>query len=434
MEGSSASDEEIESYRGSGLDAERQFREFTVNEGAGPLVEGKLFKRAVVIVLDSVGAGALPDAADFGDEGSDTLGNIRDHVGLCLPELGRMGLSRIVPGVDPDDAREFSGASGKMAEQSAGKDTITGHWEMAGIVNRQPFPTFPDGFPDRILDPFRQACGREVIGNKAASGTVILEELGEEHMRSGALIVYTSADSVFQIAAHEEIVPIAEQYRICEQARAILQGSDRMARVIARPFIGDAEAGFTRTANRHDYAVPPPGPTLLDLICEGGGEVVGVGKIQDIYDGHGVPVSHRTKDNAHGVEKTLELLAAGGGESLLFVNLVDFDQLYGHRRNPVGYRDCLQAFDAALPRIRAAMREDDALFITADHGNDPTFKGTDHTREYVPLIAAGAAIRPADLGATSSFADLGQTIADNFGLELSAGRSFLAKLAGQSSL
>lgn len=394
----------------------------------------RLFRRAIVLVLDSVGAGWLPDAADFGDEGADTLGHIRDHVGLRMPNLSRLGLTRFLPGVDPDNGDTYAGASGRMGERSHGKDTITGHWEITGIVNEQPFPTYPNGFPEEVLKPFRERTGRDVIGNIPASGTEIIKDLGAEHMKTGAWIVYTSADSVFQVAAHEEIVPVEELWKGCEIAREILQGPHRVGRVIARPFIGTPEEGFTRTSNRHDYAVPPPGRTLLDQLCDQRGRedaVVGVGKIRDIYDGCGVPISHRTKNNADGIEKTVELIKAHGPESLLFVNLVDFDMLYGHRRNPEGYRDCLQDFDAALPRILEAMDDDDALFITADHGNDPTWPGSDHTREYVPLIASGASIKPVALGDTTCFADLGQTLADNFGLKLPEGRSLLSGLAGE---
>jgi phosphopentomutase len=392
------------------------------------MLDRKVFKRAIVIVMDSVGAGALPDAADFGDVGADTLGNIRDHVGLSMPHLSRLGLGRFVPGIDPDGEKNYTGASGRMAELSAGKDTLTGHWEMAGIINRDPFVTFPDGFPDEILEPFKKAVGRGVIGNKAASGTEIIKELGEEHQRTGDLIVYTSADSVFQIAAHEETVPVEELWKICEVARAQLTGPNNIARVIARPFIGASAETYTRTSNRHDYAVNPPAPTLLDRIEGQAGQVIGVGKIRDIYNGHGVAMSHRTTDNAHGIEVTCDLIRKGGDEAMIFVNLVDFDMLYGHRRNPGGYRDCLHAFDAALPKILGAMRETDALFITADHGNDPTFPGTDHTREYAPLVIAGDCIGSANLGDTGSYADLGQTIADNFGLILPVGDSLLSKI------
>lgn len=393
------------------------------------MAKGKLFKRAIIIVLDSVGCGELPDAGDFGDRGADTLGNIRNSVGLALPNLARMGLGRILDGIDPNACTDFDGASGRMGELSVGKDTITGHWEMAGIVNETPFPSYPKGFPEEVLAPFRKAAGRGVIGNKPASGTVILDELAAEHMKSGDLIVYTSADSVFQIAAHESVVPVEELWRICEEARRILQGKHQVGRVIARPFIGSPEEGWTRTPNRHDYAVPPPAPTLLDLLSDAGEEVVGVGKIRDIFNGSGVPISHRTKNNADGIEITERLIRAGGDEAVLFVNLVDFDMLYGHRRNPAGYRDCLQAFDRSLPQLRAAMRDEDALFITADHGNDPTFPGSDHTREYVPLMVSGAGIAPAELGTTKSFADLGQTVAENFGLSIPAGSSLLDKLS-----
>ena len=392
------------------------------------MLERKVFRRAIVVVMDSVGAGELPDAADFGDKGADTLGNIRDHVGLSMPNLGRLGLSRFVPGIDPDGETQCTGASGRMGERSAGKDTLTGHWEMAGIINKDPFVTFPGGFPPEVIEPFSKAVGRGVIGNKAASGTEIIKELGEEHQRTGDLIVYTSADSVFQIAAHEETVPIEELYRICEEARRQLVGPYNMARVIARPFVGAGPDSYKRTSNRHDYAVNPPAPTLLDMLQDRGGEVIGVGKIRDIYNGNGIGPSHRTTDNAHGIDVTCDLIRKGGDEALLFVNLVDFDMLYGHRRNPGGYRDCLHDFDAAIPRILKTMREDDALFITADHGNDPTFPGTDHTREYAPLVIGGDCIRSADLGDMGSFADLGQTIADNFGFALPVGESMLGKI------
>lgn len=393
------------------------------------MAKGQLFDRAVVIVLDSVGCGAMPDAARFGDEGADTLGHIRDAVGLNVPVMAGLGLSRVVPGVGegPDAPR---GASGRMAERSNGKDTTVGHWEMVGIVSEQAFPTYPQGFPPEVIEPFERAIGRKVLAFGPYSGTDVIRDHGAEHMRTGRPIVYTSADSVFQVAAHEEVIPPEELWRICEVARKLLDGPHRVGRVIARPFVGDPERGFTRTANRHDYSVPPPAPTLLDRLAARGDAVLSVGKISDIYDGRGIARSFPSKSNADGIEQTLRLIGARGDEALVFTNLVEFDSNYGHRRNPEGYRDCLQAFDAALPRLLAALGPRDALFITADHGNDPTFKGTDHTREFVPVLVGGPMIRPADLGTLDSFADLGATLAENFGVEVGAGRSFLSAIAG----
>lgn len=392
------------------------------------MAKGQVFDRAVLIVLDSVGCGAMPDAARFGDAGADTLGHIRDAVGLSLPNLARLGLSRIVPGTGEDGAP--TGASGRMAERSNGKDTTVGHWEMVGIVSEQAFPTYPQGFPPEVLEPFERAIGREVLAFGPYSGTDVIRDHGAEHVRTGRPIIYTSGDSVFQVAAHEEVIRPQELWHMCEVARRLLDGPHRVGRVIARPFVGDEARGFTRTANRHDYSVPPPAPTLLDRLTARGDAVLAVGKISDIYDGRGITRSWASKSNADGIEQTLGLMGARGDEALVFTNLVEFDSHYGHRRDPSGYRDCLQAFDAALPRLLEALGPRDALFITADHGNDPTFKGTDHTREFVPLLAAGPTLRGADLGTLDSFADLGATLAENFGVQVAAGRSFLGQIAG----
>jgi phosphopentomutase len=395
------------------------------------VAKGKLFDRAVIVVLDSVGAGALPDAARFGDEGSDTLGHIRDTVGLSLPCLSRLGLGRFVSGLAPKkDAGPYTGASARMGELSNGKDTLVGHWEMIGVISKEPFRTYPDGFPRDLIEKFEKKIGREVLGNKVASGTEILVELGAEHVKTKKPIVYTSADSVFQVAAHEDVIPLAELYRICETARALLVGEHRVGRVIARPFVGSAEKGFSRTPRRHDYAIQPPPGTLLDALAKRGERVTSVGKIRDIFDGQGISSAHATASNAEGTRKTEELVRARGDEAIVFTNLVDFDMLYGHRRDPKGYKGCLEELDRALPSLLEALGPRDVLFVTADHGNDPTFRGTDHTREHVPLIVHGASVKPIDLGTRRSFADLGQTVAENFGLSIAAGESFLTAIGG----
>lgn len=392
------------------------------------MARGAAFDRAVVVVLDSVGCGAMPDAARFGDAGADTLGHIRDAVGLTLPNLAALGLARVTPGIGERDAPVA--ASGRMAERSEGKDTTVGHWEMVGLVSSQPFPTYPRGFPPEVLEPFERAIGRGVIALGPCSGTDAIRDHGAEHVATGRPIVYTSADSVFQVAAHEDVIPPRELWAMCATARRILDGPHRVARVIARPFVGSAEAGFTRTANRHDYSIPPTGPTVLDALAERGLRTVGLGKIGDIYDMRGIADSTPTRSNAHGVALTRERLTARGDEAIVFTNLVEFDSHFGHRRDPVGYRDCLQAFDAALPGLLADLGPRDALFVTADHGNDPTYPGTDHTREHVPILVAGPGVRPVDLGTRTSFADLGATIADNFGLAWPVGRSFLREAWG----
>ncbi len=389
-------------------------------------------QRIILIVADSVGVGALPDAASFGDVGANTLGHIAEFVGGAnLPVMQSLGLGNIIPvaGTPPSDAP--LGAYGKCAELSAGKDTATGHWELAGLKIEQAFPTFPQGFPDEIMGPFLERTGRGVLGNKPASGTVILEELGAEHVSSGNLIVYTSADSVFQIAAHEDVVPVQELYRICQIAREILD-EHNVARVIARPFVG-SPGNFSRTYNRRDFALPPPGPTVLDRLAESGKAVVGIGKIQDIYSGHGITEAVHTAGNADGMHTTLEFMARQQ-DGLIFVNLVDFDSKYGHRRNPAGYYDCLVEFDAQLAELNSQISpEHDLVLITADHGNDPTFPGTDHTREYVPVLAYGPKTAAGvDLGVRKSFADIGATIAEAFGITAPEyGDSLMSEILGR---
>jgi phosphopentomutase len=383
-----------------------------------------VIKRVILIVLDSVGVGELPDADQFGDVGSNTLGHIAQAIpGFDLPELQAMGLGRLA-GSRLAAVAAPTGAYGMAAERSRGKDTITGHWEIAGLVPAMVFPYFKDGFPRAIMDRFESLIGTPTIGNYPASGTVIIEELGAEHMRTGYPIVYTSSDSVFQIAMHEDIIPIERQYKICEIARELLQGDWAVGRVIARPFVGQP-GSFTRTANRHDFALDPPTATILDHITAAGKMVLGVGKIYDIFNGHGISANKKSKDNQEGIDNTLEWMKAGR-EGLIFTNLVDFDMLFGHRRDVAGYGNCLREFDARLPEIVAAMTPDDVLIITADHGNDPTFRGTDHTREYIPVLVYGQAVAPgADLGIRSTFADIGASILDMLGIAgETAGQSF----------
>jgi len=383
------------------------------------------FQRVIWIVLDSVGIGEMPDAAAYGDEGSDTLGNIVKRHRLDVPNLCRMGLGNIKRIAGLPKADVAAGAYGKCALASPGKDTTTGHWEMAGIILDKPFPAYPQGFPADVMEAFQQQIGRNTLGNKAASGTEILVELGAEHMRTGAPIVYTSADSVFQIAAHEDVIPVDELYRMCEIARAILQGPNEVGRVIARPFQGQP-GGFWRTANRHDYAVPPPAGMLLDQLQSSGVPVYAVGKISDIFLGRGITHSVKTKNNEDGMMRTCEALRSQEG-GLIFVNLVDFDQLYGHRNDVDGYAKALEAVDRWLPNLDLC--EGDMLMLTADHGCDPTTASTDHSREYTPLLVYGQHVR-ADfaLGTRDSLADLGATVAENFGTTLAAGKSFLTDI------
>jgi phosphopentomutase len=388
-----------------------------------------IFKRAIVIVMDSVGIGEMPDADAYGDRGSNTLGNIARRVPLCVPTLRALGLDRLVTlgGSPPNGAARA--AIGRMAEASAGKDSVTGHWEMMGIVLDRPFPTFPDGFPSEVIDVFSRRTGRAVLGNKPASGTAIIDELGPEHMRTGALIVYTSADSVFQIAAHEEVVPVPELYKACEIAYEIVGEGLGVGRVIARPFVG-APGSFKRTANRHDYALPPSGETLLDRLTAHGVPVIAIGKIKDLFAGRGVGASIHTASDSEGMD-AVERQMAQAERGLIFANLVDFDTQFGHRNDVDGYARNLEAFDGRLAQVLPQLRPDDLLVVTADHGNDPTTPSTDHSREYVPLLAIGQKIRPGiDVGTRRTFADLGQSLSDVFGTgRLAHGTSFLAEIA-----
>jgi len=381
-------------------------------------------RKVILIVLDSAGIGALPDAERFGDYHCNTLGNCSRAVeGINLPNLGQMGLGLLtdIHGVPPVD--KPLACYGKMKERSPGKDTTTGHWELAGIILERPFPVYPDGFPPEIIEPFQKKIGRQILGNKAASGTAIIEELGEEHMRTGYPIVYTSADSVFQIAAHEEVIPLEELYRMCQIARELLTGQHEVGRVIARPFIG-LPGSFKRTANRHDYSVKPPSPTVLDLLLDNGLEVVGVGKISDIFAGKGISRSLPTTGNDDGINKTLAAMRENFS-GLIFTNLVDFDQLYGHRNDPRGYAAALEEFDRRLPEIIHHLRQKDVLIITADHGTDPTTPGTDHTREYVPLLVYGPGLKQGvNLGERESFSDVAATVGELFGLRFGTGTSF----------
>lgn len=383
------------------------------------------------MVLDSAGIGEMPDAAAWGDAGADTLGHIFESRLVDVPNLRAMGLGNItqLKGLPPVD--HPTGSFGKCTLKSDGKDTTTGHWEMAGIILKQGFPKFPEGFPPRIIDEFvTKANVPGVLGNVPASGTEIIKELGEEHVRTGKPIVYTSADSVFQIAAHEQVVPIDRLYEICQIAREILHGDDEVARVIARPFLGDNAADFKRTENRHDYAVPPPGGNLLPKLREAGLDVVCIGKIASIYDNIGVTKDLEAKNNEQTVDQTINALNADSS-GLIFSNLVDFDMLYGHRRDTEGYAKALERFDMRLPEVIDALRDDDLLIMTADHGNDPTKEGSDHTREYVPLLVYGKHAKPGvDLGTRQSLSDIGQTIAENFGLVIDDGVSFLSDIYG----
>jgi phosphopentomutase len=386
------------------------------------------FRRVIWIVLDSVGIGAMPDALSYGDpEGSDTLGNVARRLALKLPNLCRLGLANIKPltGLPASDA-PFA-AYGKATLASPGKDTTTGHWEMVGIHLDKPFPLFPNGFPPELMHEFEQRIGRSTLGNKAASGTEIIKELGEQHVETGSPIVYTSADSVFQVAAHEDVIPLFELYKICETARELLRGKWEVGRVIARPFTGPVGA-FTRTTNRHDYAVPPPKGMLLDQLAERKIEVFSIGKIFDVFLGRGIREYEKSTSNADGMAKTLEAMKSVD-QGLIYVNLVDFDQLYGHRNDVEGYARALEEVDAWLPSLEAQMRDDDLVILTADHGCDPTTASTDHSREYVPVLAYGKKSRHGvNLGTRASLSDLGQTVAENFGAHIVNGESFLASL------
>ncbi|NLR92537.1 phosphopentomutase [Flammeovirga agarivorans] len=360
-------------------------------------------KRVVLVVLDSVGIGFSADADEYGDRGANTLGHIADSAGLDIPNMHRMGIGNIAPlyGIPP--LGTTSAAYGMAKEVSKGKDTTTGHWEIAGQILEEPFPTYPNGFSEDIMKAFEEATGKGTIGNKVASGTAIINELGDEHVATGKLIIYTSADSVFQIAAHEDIVPLEDLYKYCEIARKQL----KVGRVIARPFVG-ADGNYTRTANRHDYSLEPS-DNMLTRIKTAGKDSIGVGKIFDIYAGKGFTDHVYTKSNTEGIDKTIEYLQQDNN-GLIFTNLVDFDMLFGHRRDLIGYRDALEYFDQRLPEITSAMGDDDVLIITADHGNDPIFKGTDHTREHIPILVYGKKVKPVNIGFRSTFADIGTTI------------------------
>jgi phosphopentomutase len=395
------------------------------------------FRRAIVIVMDSVGVGELPDAGSYGDRGSNTIGNIAKRVPLKVPTLRSLGLARVAD-VGPPPALDRSekgfgeplpnAAFGRMAEASAGKDSVTGHWEMMGIVLDRAFPTFPDGFPPEIVTEFSRRTSRGLLGNKAASGTQIIDELGAEHMRTGALIVYTSADSVFQIAAHEEVVPIPELYRACEIAYKLVGEGLGVGRVIARPFVG-TPGHFKRTANRRDFALPPAGETLLDLVKGASLPVVAIGKIEDLFAGRGITRAIHTASDDDGMDRIEEQMSAVE-RGFIFTNLVDFDTQYGHRNDVEGYARNLERFDARLLALLPRLRDDDLLVVTADHGNDPTTPSTDHAREYVPLLVTGRRVRAGvDLGTRPTFADLGQTLADVFGVgPLAHGTSFLKEI------
>jgi phosphopentomutase len=377
------------------------------------------------MVLDSVGIGAMPDAGDYGDQGSDTLGNVARKRKLELPNLCRLGLANIKCLAGLPRSESPAGAYGKCRLASPGKDTTTGHWEMAGIILDKPFPLYPHGFPPDVIGPFEEKIGRKVLGNKPASGTEIIEELGEEHMRTGSPIVYTSADSVFQIAAHEQVIPLAELYRICEIAREILHGPHEVGRVIARPFEGQP-GSFTRTANRHDYAVPPPQGMLLDRLAAKNVPIYSIGKIADIFLGRGITHSVKTKDNADGMKQTIAAMKAQP-DGVIFVNLVDFDQQFGHRNDVEGYARALEAVDRWLPTLE--LQQNDMLIFTADHGCDPTTPSTDHSREYTPLLVYGPHVQTGcNLGTRATLADIGQSVAHNFGTELAVGTSFLEEI------
>jgi phosphopentomutase len=369
--------------------------------------------RAIVIVCDSLGVGELPDAKDFGDEGSNTLGHVLESQHPSLPNLTSLGLLHTLP--HPASTETPRAAFGRMAEISAGKDTTTGHWEMMGLIVEDPFRTYPNGFPSEVIAEYERRIGRKTLGNKPASGTVILDELGEEHMRSGSPIVYTSADSVFQVAAHEEVIPVDELWRICAVARELMRGEHNVGRIIARPFIGSGKGHFKRTPNRKDFSVRPTGVTVVERAFNAGKEVVGLGKIADIFDRVGISQEIRTDNNSDGMCKTLDLIRQSNAD-FIFTNLVDFDSKYGHRNDAPGYAKALEVFDEEIAALLGAMRRDDLLFITADHGCDPTDVSTDHTREYVPLIVAGPRVIAQPLGTRSTFADLGATICEHLSL------------------
>jgi len=375
--------------------------------------------------MDSVGIGALPDAKDFGDIGVNTLGNISiSQNGINLPNLQQLGLGNIddIVGVNPIEIP--LGAFGKSSEVSNGKDTTTGHWELSGLHLTEPFKTFPKGFPKDIIDSFESKIGRKVLGNKAASGTEILDELGEQHMKTGYPIVYTSADSVLQIAAHEEIIPLEKLYEMCKIAREIMMGDNAIARIIARPFVG-TPGNFTRTSNRKDYSLDPSGETVLDIAKKEGLDVIAIGKIEDIFNGKGITDAVHTIDNMDGIDKTIEYIQKESN-GIIFTNLVDFDSKYGHRRDPKGYKEALEKFDSRIPEILNSMKDNDIIIFTADHGNDPTYQGSDHTREYIPIVIYGKRVKEnTNIGTRKSFADIAATISDIFKIQSTGnGESF----------
>ena len=383
-------------------------------------------KRVFLIVLDSFGIGEMPDAANYGDKGSNTLGTVAKSPEFSMPNMEKLGLFNIdgVTAKAPYAAPE--GIFARMTEQSAGKDTTTGHWEIAGLISKKPMPTFPNGFPQEMLDEFSKAVGRKVLCNKPYSGTQVIQDYGDEHRKTGALIVYTSADSVFQIAAHEEVVPVEELYRDCEIARQMLQGNLGVGRVIARPFVGTSSGNYTRTSRRHDFSLEPPQDTMLDVLKEAEYDVIGVGKINDIFAGKGITEFVRTQDNADGIEKTMEYMERDFN-GLCFVNLVDFDMLYGNRNDVPGYAKALTYFDQKLPKILSALEPEDVLMITADHGCDPGTPSTDHSREYTPFVMYGKNLpHGKNMGTRGSFSDIGATVLDYFGLS--------GNIAGESML
>jgi phosphopentomutase len=389
------------------------------------------FKRTFLIVLDSLGCGEMPDAKNYGDEGSNTIKHISENFDLSIPHLAKLGYGNLTEIKNVPPVKDAMGYYTKMKEKSVGKDTMTGHWEIMGLEVKEPFRTFTDtGFPKELIDELEEATGRKIIGNIAASGTEIIKDLGEEHMRTGALIVYTSADSVIQIAAHEEIVPIDELYRICEITRKItLREEYKLGRVIARPFVGSNANDFKRTPNRHDYALKPFDKTVLNHLKDNDLEVISIGKIADIYDGEGITQAFKSKSNDDGCEILINQMDEDF-KGLVFLNLVDFDALFGHRRDPQGYGQAINDFDHYLGTMLEKLREDDLLIITADHGNDPVHEGTDHTREYVPLLVFSKSLKdPKELDVRETFADIGATIADNYGVSQSLiGTSFLKDL------
>jgi len=384
-------------------------------------------RRAIVIVCDGLGVGASPDAAAFGDAGTKTLQNVLRDGRPSLPHLTRLGLLHTLYADAPAGLPSPSGGYGRCAEAAPGKDSVTGHWELMGLTLDTPFPLYPDGFPPEVLEPFERAVGRKALHNRPASGTEVIERYGEEHLRTGRPIVYTSGDSVFQIAAHEDVVPVATLYAWCDTARRILDGPHRVGRVIARPFVGKPGT-FTRTHRRRDYSVPPPGPTLLDRVLGSGGRVHGIGKIEDLFAGKGLTSAVHTESNRDGLEKTAAAIR-DRGDDLLLSNLVDFDTKYGHRNDPAGYARALEELDGFVPALLAGLRPGDLLMLTADHGGDPSDVSTDHTREYVPVVAAGPGVRGgADVGTRSTFADVGATAGEHLGVAAPGGTSFFGIL------